>query len=182
MLEALARNWLWLMCRAILAVSYGIVAFAWPHMTLVDFVFLFGLYAIFDGMVDLAIAIDAKAVQGFGTLLFEALVRIGGGLIALGEPGVIVAFPRFLALWVMLSGVAEAAVAIVLRRELVGEWPLPFAAAISVIIALLLLLTPITVGVPALRWLVAPYAMLFGVMLLAFARRLRQLAQEMRAS
>jgi uncharacterized membrane protein HdeD (DUF308 family) len=151
-------------------------------MTFVGFVYLFGFYAVFDGMVALAIAIDVKALRGFGSLLFEALVRIGAGLVAMGEPGILIAFPRFLAGWAILTGVAEAVVAIVLRRELVGEWPLPFAGAVSIIIALLLLLTPITVGVPALKWLVGPYAMVFGVTLLAFARRLRQLAQEMEAA
>jgi uncharacterized membrane protein HdeD (DUF308 family) len=182
MLEALSRNWGWLLFRAILSASYGIAAFAWPEITLVGFVYLFGLYAIFDGMVALAIAIDVKALRGFGSLLFEALVRIGGGLVAMGEPGILIAFPRFLAAWAILTGIAEAVVAFALRRELVGEWPLPFAGGVSIIIAVLLLLTPITVGVPALRWLVGPYAMIFGVTLVAFARRLHQLAQEMEAA
>jgi len=70
----------------------------------------------------------------------------------------------------------------VLRRELSGEWPLPFAGGVSAMIALLLLLTPLTVGVQALRWLVGPYSFIFSVTLLAFARRLRQLAQEMQAA
>jgi len=50
------------------------------------------------------------------------------------------------------------------------------------VIALLLLLTPMTVGIQPLRWLVGPYAFIFSVTLLAFARRLRQLAQEMQAA
>jgi uncharacterized membrane protein HdeD (DUF308 family) len=53
MLAALARNWGWLFFRAILAAAYGIAVFAWPGMTMVGFVYLFGLYAIFDGMVAL---------------------------------------------------------------------------------------------------------------------------------
>jgi uncharacterized membrane protein HdeD (DUF308 family) len=179
MLEALARNWGWLLFRAILAASYGIAAFAWPEMTLNGFVYLFGLYTIVDGMVALAIAIDVKALRGFGSLLCEALVRIGGGLVAIGEPRILIAFPWFFAGWAIMAGVAEAVVAMVLRRELAGEWPLPFAAAVSVIVALLLLSTPTAVGVPELKWLVGPYAMMFGVTLLAFARRLHQLAQEM---
>ena len=182
MLEALAKNWGWLLMRAILAASYGVAAFAWSEMTLVGFVYLFGLYTVLDGMVALAIAIDVKALRGFGSLLFEALVRIGGGLIAMGEPDVIIAFPRFLAGWAILTGVAEAVVALVLRRELAGEWPLPFAGAISIIVGVLLLVTPVTVDVSALRWLVGPYAMIFGVTLVAFSRRLHQLAQEMQAA
>ena len=182
MLEALARNWRWLLFRAVVSAFYGMAALLWPHLSLVTFVFLFGLYAVVDGVAALAIATDVRAVPGVGSLLFEAVVRIGSGLFAMGSPGVIVTFPRFLAGWAILTGLAEAVVAIVLRRELVHEWPLPFAGAISVIVALMLLLTPIAIGVPALRWLVGSYAIIFGMTLLALVRRLRQLAQEIEAS
>jgi uncharacterized membrane protein HdeD (DUF308 family) len=182
MLAALARNWGWLFFRAVLAAAYGIAVFAWPGMTMVGFVYLFGLYAMFDGLVALAIAIDVKARPGFGSLLFEAFVRIGGGLVAMGEPAIIVSFPRFFAVWAIVAGIAEAVVAFVLRRELSGEWPLPFAGTVSVVVALLLLMMPIAVGVPELRWLVGPYEILFGVTLLALARRLHQLAQEIEAA
>lgn len=182
MLEALARNWSWLLFRAILAASYGIAAFGWPDITLDGFVYVFGLYAVLDGMVALAIALDVKTLRGFGSLLFEALVRIGGGLVAMGEPGIILAFPRFLAGWAIMTGMAEALAAIVLRRELAGEWPLPVAGTLSIVVAVLLLVMPMNVDGPALRWLVGPYAMIFGVTLLALARRLRQLAQEIEAS
>jgi uncharacterized membrane protein HdeD (DUF308 family) len=182
MLETLARNWNWLIVRAILATAFGVTTFVWPDMTFTAFVYLFGLYAIFDGMVALAIAIDVNTGRGLASLLLEALVRIGGGLIAMGEPGIILAFPRFLAGWAILTGLAEGCVAIVLRRELAREWPLPFAGAVTAIVGLLVLLTPRDVGVPALRWLVGPYAIIFGVTLLAFARRLRRLSHEMDAA
>lgn len=179
MLEALARNWNWLVFRAVLAASYGVAVFAWPDLKMVGFVYLFGLYAVFDGMVALTIAIDVKSLRGFGSLLFEALVRIGGGLVAMGEPRILLEFPRFLAVWAILAGLADAIVAVLLRQEMTGEWPLPFAGAVSVIVAVLLLATKATVGVPSLTWLVGPYAIIFGVTLVAFARRLHQLAQEM---
>jgi uncharacterized membrane protein HdeD (DUF308 family) len=182
MLEALARNWGWLLFRAIISAVYGTMALLWPQMSLVAFVLLFGLYAVVDGIAALAIAIDVKALSGFGSLVFEAFVRIGGGLVAMGSPGVVVTFPRFLAGWAILTGVAEAVVAIALRRELAGEWPLPFAGTVSVIVGLSLLLTRIAVGVPALKWLVGPYAMIVGVTLLALVRRLRQIAEEIEAA
>lgn len=182
MLEALARNWSWLLLRAILAAVCGIVTFAWTDITMAGFVRLFGLYAVFDGMVALAIAIDVKDLRGFGTLLVEALVRVAGGLVAMGEPGILLTFPRFFAAWAIATGIAEAAVAAVLRRELEGEWPLPFAGGVSLTVALLLLVSRVPVGVPALRWLVGPYAILIGVTLLALARRLHQLAEEIQRS
>jgi uncharacterized membrane protein HdeD (DUF308 family) len=182
MLEALVRNWRWLMFRAMLTAIYGVIALAWPDFTFIGFVYLFGLYAVLDGIVALAIAIDVQSFRGFGSLLVESLVRIGGGLVAMGEPGVIVRFPRFLAGWALLTAIAEGLVAIVLRRELSGEWPLPFAGAVSAIVALLLLLMPLEVGVLPLKWLIGPYAIIFGVTLVSFARRLHQLARELPAA
>jgi uncharacterized membrane protein HdeD (DUF308 family) len=182
MLEALARNWGWLLCRAILSALYGIAVLLWPDLSMVAFVFLFGIYAIADGLVALAISVDVKDLQGVGSLFFEALVRIGGGLVAMGSPGVLLTFPKFFAGWALLTGMAEAIVAMVLRRELVGEWPLPLAGLVSVIVALFLLVTTNAVGVPELRWLVGPYAIIFGATLLVLVRRLRQLAQEIEVS
>jgi uncharacterized membrane protein HdeD (DUF308 family) len=75
MLEALARNWGWFLVRAISAALYGVTLFLWPGLTLVGFVFVFGLYAVFDGVVALAIAIDVRTRVGFGSLLFEAADR-----------------------------------------------------------------------------------------------------------
>jgi uncharacterized membrane protein HdeD (DUF308 family) len=178
MLEALARNWCGLLFRAVLSVSYGIAVLAWPALSTARFVYWFGVYAIFDGVVALAIAMNANGHRGFGNLLFESIVRLGGGLVALGVPEIMFAFPRMFAVWALLTGIAEIAAAAVLRRELSREWPLPVAGGISIAVALILLIPYVTVHVVALRWLVGPYAMCFGVMLLAFARRMRQLAHE----
>jgi len=181
MLEALARDWRWLLFRALLAASYGIAVFAWRDGAFNSSVYLFSLYALFDGMAALAIAMDVKDFRGFGSLFVEALVRIGGGLVAISEPAIFVRFPLFLAGWAILAGVADVIVATVLRRELVGEWPLPLAGVISVITAIGLIVTPVTVGVGLLKWLVGPYAMIVGASLVGLVLRLRQIEQEIRS-
>jgi uncharacterized membrane protein HdeD (DUF308 family) len=181
MLQALAGYWRWLSFRALLAASYGIAVFAW-HDDMISFVYLFSLYAMLDGTAVLAIAMDVKDFRGFGSLFVEALVRMGGGLVAIGDPAIFVTFPRFLAAWAILAGVADVVVAAVLRRELVGEWPLPFAGVISIITAIALMVTPVAVGVGALKWLVGPYAMIVAISLAGLALRLRQLEQEIRST
>jgi hypothetical protein len=44
------------------------------------------------------------------------------------------------------------------------------------------MVTPVTVGVGLLKWLVGPYAMIFGASIVGLALRLRQLAQEIRST
>jgi len=181
LLRPLARNWSGLMFRALLAIAFGVATFAWPTITLEHLVYLFGLYALFDGIATLAIAMDVLTLRSFWIVLTEALVRLVGGLAAMGAPEVIYGFPRFLAIWALMAGGADALVAVKLRREMSGEWPLPLAAAISASVAVWLLVRPpdAHVAAAALRWPLGLYAILAGVSLLAFARRLRQLADEM---
>jgi Flp pilus assembly protein TadB len=69
--------------------------------------------------------------------------------------------------------------AIALRKELSGEWPLPVAGTLSIIFGVLLLLLA-HVGVLAL--VMGFYALVFGFSLMALARRLRQLEQEIPAA
>ncbi len=49
LLRALAENWL-LLLRGIAALAFAAVAFAWPHLTLFTLTFLWGAYALSDGI------------------------------------------------------------------------------------------------------------------------------------
>jgi uncharacterized membrane protein HdeD (DUF308 family) len=179
MLAVLAADWGLLLTRALIAVLLGIVALVWPELTLITFVVLFGVYTLLDGIAALTIAAGARGLPGFGSALFEGLVRLGAGLIALAIPGhVALVSPAFLAAWSGLSGVGQIAVAIVLRKELTGEWPLPLAGALSLLVAVFLAASP-GAGLPVLVWSIGPYSILFGFALMVLTYRMWQLAQEM---
>jgi uncharacterized membrane protein HdeD (DUF308 family) len=83
------------------------------------------------------------------------------------------------AVWALFSGLAAIWAALVLRRDLTGEWPLPLAGAVSMLAgaALFFGFAP-----PELVWLLGPYTALFGATLLALALRLRQIAAEIPAA
>jgi uncharacterized membrane protein HdeD (DUF308 family) len=175
-LSGLAVNWVFLLLRAAVAAMFGIAAVAWPAPSSWTLVMLFGAYAAADGMLALLVALSVKGVPGFGSLLFEALVRLGVAAFAFASPArMALALPDVFAAWAVLSGVGAIAVAIALRRELTGEWPLPLAGAVSVLAGVLLAAGP---GAPDLRWVAGPYALLFAFTLLALGLRFRQLAHE----
>jgi len=163
-----------------LAALFGVVALAIPAPTSRALALLFGAYALSDGFIALIIAIAVKGVPGFGSLLFEAIVRLGIGTAALVAPAATaLALADVFAVWALLSGAAAIATAIALKRDMAGEWPLPFAGFVSVLCGVLLLVGP---RPPDLKWIVGPYAILFALTLLALTLRLRQLGAEIAAS
>jgi uncharacterized membrane protein HdeD (DUF308 family) len=181
MLAALAINWTLVLCRALLALAFGIAAVVWPGLTPLGVAYLFGAYALLDGGLAVSAALDVESSAGFTSLLFEALMRVAAGAIALFAPAMtVLAFPRVFGAWWVLSGLAALTVASALRDEFTGEWPLPLAGAVSVLLGVLLL-----TGAGAafdLAWIVGYYLLFFGTMLLALALRLRQLAAEIQTT
>ena len=176
MLPTLAVNWVFLLLRAIVAALFGIAVLSWPVPATTALVLLFAAYAAVDGALALILALGAKGVPGFGSLLFEALVRIGVAAAAFASPArVALALTQVFAAWALLSGIAALAVAFASRRDLSGAWPLPLAGAVSVLCGVLLM----TIGAPDLRWVAGPFALLFASTLLALALRFRQFAEEM---
>jgi uncharacterized membrane protein HdeD (DUF308 family) len=177
MLVRLALGWPLLLIRALFAFTMGIVALAFPPWSTFGFVFVLAAYSLGDGALSLMLAISAYDQRGAGALVFEGLVRIAVGVFALALPGVTaLALMKVFAVWALLSGVAAIAVAVHLRSEMAGEWPLPLAGALSILASL----APLLLRGDALdpRWVIGPYAILFGLTLLALALRLRQLALE----
>jgi uncharacterized membrane protein HdeD (DUF308 family) len=179
MLAVLAADWSLVFVRASLALLFGIAALAWPALTPITLAVLFGVYALLDGVVALIVAFHAKGLPGFGSFLFEGLVRLGASAIALAiSDRVALVLPTFFAAWAGLSGIGELAAAVVLRKEMTGEWPLPTAGILSLFVAVLLIARP-GMGLPALVWLLGPFAMLFGCALVMLGVRLWHLALEM---
>jgi uncharacterized membrane protein HdeD (DUF308 family) len=66
--------------------------------------------------------------------------------------------------------------AIELRRVIDNEWLLILSGAVSVLFGLLLLFFPGS-GALALVWLIGLFAIIFGILLLVLAWRLRGMAQ-----
>jgi uncharacterized membrane protein HdeD (DUF308 family) len=80
---------------------------------------------------------------------------------------------RMIAAWAIATGVLEVAAAVLLRRQLEGEWLLALGGMAAVALGVFLLVLPQQGVLPA-RWLIGLYAIVVGVALVALAMRLRQ--------
>jgi hypothetical protein len=62
-------------------VIFGVIVVVAPDLELRGLVFVFGAYARSDGAFVLIVALSVTGAAGFGSLMFEALVRPGMGLL-----------------------------------------------------------------------------------------------------
>jgi uncharacterized membrane protein HdeD (DUF308 family) len=176
MAVVLATNWWALALRGLIAILFAIFTFAWPGITLDVLVLIFGVYAFIDGV--LAIIAAVRAVRGhrrWGALLLEGIVGILAGLCAWFVPGVTLAFLVFLvAAWAIITGVLELAAAVRLRRNIPQEWLLIVMGIVSIVFGILIYLAPLA-GALVIVWWIGAYALVFGILLLVLAFRLRKL-------
>jgi uncharacterized membrane protein HdeD (DUF308 family) len=175
MLAVMAADWRELVYRASIALLFGMtVLIVAPSR----FVLLFILYAFADGIAALVLAFHVRGQIGFGSALLDGVVRFAAAfaMLAMAQwPAVVLA--KVLAAWAGLSGIGQIGEAMALRGEMAGEWPLPIAGALSIVVAAILL-TIRQVDMAVLAWIVGIYALLWGVTLMVFAFRFRLLAIE----
>jgi uncharacterized membrane protein HdeD (DUF308 family) len=165
MLTLLARNWWMLVLRGLLAIAFGLMALIWPGLTVGVLVILFGVYVLIEGLLAISAAVSYREEKSWWILFFEGLVGIAAGLCAFIWPGLTaIVLLVFIALWAILTGILEIAAAVLLRREIPGEWVLGIAGIASILIGILLLANP-GAGLLAVVWLIGIYALLFGGLL-----------------
>ena len=171
------RTW-WLMAlRGLAAVIFGVLAFAWPGLTLLTLVMLFGAYAIVNGVLALIQTFNAPADKRVNGLATEALISVLAGVFAFLMPGITaLTLLVLIALWAIVNGIVEIVSAIRLRKVIAHEWLLVSAGVLSVVFGAVLLLRP-GVGAVALVWWIGAFAIVFGGVLITLAFRMRRWAE-----
>jgi uncharacterized membrane protein HdeD (DUF308 family) len=174
--ETLSRNWWLLALRGVAAVLFAVLAFMWPGVTLLTLVWLFGAFALVNGILSFVLA--AKAPKGyprFGSLILGGLLGILAGLLTFVMPGITaLGLLILIASWALATGILEIIAAIKLRKEIDNEWLLILAGLASVAFGVVLLLQP-AAGALVLVWWIGAYAFVLGILLLVLAFRMRRL-------
>jgi uncharacterized membrane protein HdeD (DUF308 family) len=176
LIETLKRHWWVPVIRGIAAIVFGIIAFTHPGLAATTLVLFFGAWVLIDGIFRVVGAIGHRASDpDWGWHLVIGLLGIIVGLLTFHAPGITaLALVIYVAAWALMIGASEIVLAVRLRREIKGEWFLILMGLISIAFAVLLLWNPIA-GAAALIWLIAWYAVIFGVLGIFFGFRLRSL-------
>jgi uncharacterized membrane protein HdeD (DUF308 family) len=160
--------------RGVMAIIFGVLAFIWPGLTLWALVLLFGVYAFVDGIFALITAFRGRSTNDrWWVFLLEGLAGIAAGVIAFIWPAMTAFVLLYLiAAWAIVTGIIEVVAAIRLRKEIEGEWVLALSGIASIIFGVLMVLWP-GAGALAVIWLIAAYAIVFGILLIFLAFRVR---------
>jgi uncharacterized membrane protein HdeD (DUF308 family) len=151
--------------RGLLAILFGVITLVNPRAAAIAFVAIFAAWAF----IDAAFAFVVAARRGrwglrWGWFLFEGLVSVAAGVIAITYPRVtLIALVFIVALRAMILGVLELGGAFSWKGVDRGErWLYGVAGVVSLLFGILLIAEPF-VGALALLWTIGIYAIIFGV-------------------
>ena len=165
--------------RGIAAVLFGIIALVWPKMTLSALVFVFGLFAVISGITAVAGALRNRGEQGWGLLLFEGILGILAGVVALVWPGITaLAFLYLLAAWAIITGIMELVAPLSFPMSFGRGLLMALAGVVSIVFGILIAAQPAS-GLLAVVWLIGVYAIVFGVMYIVVYFESRSLASSL---
>jgi len=150
--------------RGLAAVLFGILTLVWPKLSLTVLVLLFGVFAVIGGITAVAAALRNTEMPGWGFLLFEGILGILAGVVALVWPGITaLAFLFLLATWAIITGILE--IVAPLSFPMSGGRALlsVLTGLVSIVFGVLIAAQPSS-GLLAVVWLIGVYAIVIGVM------------------
>jgi uncharacterized membrane protein HdeD (DUF308 family) len=175
LLGKLAENWWLLLVRGLVAIAFGVIAFLWPGLTLAALTYLFGIYAIIDGVAAIWAAINLPGEAGSRWWLgLSGVVSIAAGIVAFVYTGMTaLVLLVFIAVWAIIIGVLQLYAAIRLWNVIDNDWWLILSGLLSIVFGAVLIGWPGT-GALALIWTIAWFAVFFGCMFIGLAFELRK--------
>ena len=165
--------------RGIVAILFGVLTLVWPKLSLAALVFLFGLFAVISGITAIAAALRNREEQGWGLLLFEGILGIAAGVVALIWPAITaLAFLYLLAAWAILTGVMELIAPLSFPMSGGRGVLMALSGVVSIVFGVLIAAQP-AAGLLAVVWLIGIYAIVIGVMYIAVYFESRSLVSSM---
>lgn len=172
---AVQQGWWLFLLRGLAAVIFGILALVWPGLTLFVLIISFGVWIIFDGVVEIWNGFTNR--EGHDRWWVDILLGLAGivaGILIISLPGITaVVAMYYIGAWMVVTGILQVIYAIKLREEISGEWFLILTGVLSVILGIIFFIFPGS-GAVSLVWLIAIYAILVGIILIVFSFRARK--------
>jgi uncharacterized membrane protein HdeD (DUF308 family) len=176
----LRRIWWLPVLRGVVLLVLGLFMLVQPLGTVKALVWVFGVFAIIDGLIAIAQWLGNRKEPGAGWWLISGVVGIAFGVIAVVWTGPTAQVIFYLiTLWVLVIGVLGIIASVVLyrSRDIGWYWVLTFGL-IAFLFGLLLLMNPQT-SVSIIVVLLGLFAFVGGVVLVVSGFATKQLANEL---
>jgi uncharacterized membrane protein HdeD (DUF308 family) len=171
--EMLANNWWAVALRGVVAIIFGIAAFAMPLITMLSLVVVFAAFSFVDGVFGIIMAVrGARRGEQWAWLLLNGILGIAAAAVAVLWPGItVLAFVLLVAAWALISGIFMLVSAYRLKMDHGRVW-LVIGGIASVVLGILLVLSPF-IGALVITFWIGAHALVLGVTLLMLAYKLR---------
>jgi uncharacterized membrane protein HdeD (DUF308 family) len=164
----------------VLAIIAGIIALAWPGVTVLALVYLFAIYAFIDAGLQAMRAFSSRAAGPVFGHLFLGLIDLAAGVIALVWPGpTALVLVIVIAVWAVIGGIAEFAFAFAAGETAGTRALFLLGGLVSIAFGVVLFARP-GVGAYTLALLFGLFALIYGVSQIAGGIQLRSAGKDAR--
>ncbi len=164
------QPWWSLLARGIIAVLFGLAALFWPGLTLLVLIYIFGAFALVEGIITIYLSFQVRDMQtNWWMLLLEGIAGVILGILVFIWPGITALVLLFLiAAWAVITGIIELIAAFTVGMG----WLLALAGVLSILLGIILFARPVA-GILSLVWLIGIYAIIWGILLIVRAFQAR---------
>ena len=171
----LHRTWWVLLLRGLVAIAFGVLTWVQPAVSLAALVLTFGAFTFVDGLLGVYSANQGRdQMRHWWVLLLWGLAGVVVGVLTVVAPGVTaLVMTLYIGAWALVTGLLQIVAAVRLRKEITGEWLLILGGVLSVLFGAFVLAQP-GAGMMAMLWVLATYAVIFGVLMVLLSFKLKK--------
>jgi uncharacterized membrane protein HdeD (DUF308 family) len=175
----LVRSWWSRALRGLLAIIFGVLALAWPGITLFVLIVFFGAFVLVDGLLAVVAGFaERKTNNKWWVLMLGGILGVAIGVVTFVWPGLTALALLFLiAAWAIVTGILQVVLAIMARKEIANAWLLVLEGVVSVIFGVIVAALPLA-GALAIVWLIGIWAIVIGLLSIVLAFRLRSFSKK----
>jgi uncharacterized membrane protein HdeD (DUF308 family) len=178
--RTLAHIWKTMAFGGVLAIAFSVAIIVWPNISLSVLIGLFGAFALVSGITTIAGAFSVPlAGKRRAWLVVEGLLGIAVGVVVFVWPDLsALGLLYAIGAWAIAAGIAEIALSFDLPVSGSRALLLGLGGLLSIAFGVIMFAEP-GAGAIALLALIAAFALVSGVMQIAYALELRRLAGEL---
>lgn len=167
--------WWLVLAKGIMAITMGILAWAWPGPTLFVLLMIFGIFAILDGIFTIIMSsVHRKTIKGWGWSLTAGIFGTTIGFLLVTWPFVTsFVFLIFIAAWMMIMGMFGIVNATQHRKEM-PQWGWALATGIFASVFSILIMASPLAGALALIWVWGTFGIVYGTLMCIQSVRTRR--------